>query len=58
MKIVLLGYGKMGQLIETFALKRGHEVVLIVDADNRESNTSADLKMLMSLLILAHQTPL
>lgn len=35
MKIVLLGYGKMGQLIEKFALKRGHEVVLVVDANNR-----------------------
>jgi len=44
MKIVLLGYGKMGQLIETFALKRGHEIVLTVDAHNRESITSADLK--------------
>jgi 4-hydroxy-tetrahydrodipicolinate reductase len=31
MKIVLLGYGKMGHLIERFARKRGHEVVLIVD---------------------------
>lgn len=37
MKIVLLGYGKMGQLIEKYALKRGHEVVLVVDANNRES---------------------
>ncbi|ERJ61199.1 4-hydroxy-tetrahydrodipicolinate reductase [Sphingobacterium paucimobilis] len=44
MKIVLLGYGKMGQLIEKFALKRGHEVVLIVDAHNRESITVADLE--------------
>lgn len=37
MKIVLLGYGKMGQLIEKYALKRGHEIVLVVDANNRES---------------------
>ncbi len=44
MKIVLLGYGKMGQLIEKFALKRGHEVVLIVDAHNRESITVEDLE--------------
>src|SRR5690606_2276068 len=35
MKIILLGYGKMGQLIEKFAIKRGHEVVLIVDEHNR-----------------------
>ena len=44
MKIVLLGYGKMGQLIEKFALKRGHEVSLIIDADNRESITIEDLQ--------------
>jgi len=28
MKIALLGYGKMGQVIEKIALKRGHEIVL------------------------------
>lgn len=43
MKIVILGYGKMGQLIEKFALKRGHEIALIVDAHNRETLTADDL---------------
>lgn len=43
MKIVLLGYGKMGQLIEKYALKRGHEVVLVVDANNRESISVEDV---------------
>ncbi len=43
MKIVLLGYGKMGQLIEKFAVKRGHEVVLIVDEHNRAEITVDDL---------------
>lgn len=43
MKIVILGYGKMGQLIEKFALKRGHEIALIVDAHNRETITAEDL---------------
>lgn len=28
MKIALLGYGKMGQVIERIALERGHEIVL------------------------------
>ncbi len=28
MKIALLGYGKMGKVIERIALKRGHEIVL------------------------------
>ncbi|MGJ1204725.1 4-hydroxy-tetrahydrodipicolinate reductase [Sphingobacterium lactis] len=44
MKIVLLGYGKMGQLIERFAMKRGHEVVLIVDEQNRSSIQVDDLE--------------
>jgi 4-hydroxy-tetrahydrodipicolinate reductase len=34
MKVALLGYGKMGQIIERFALERGHEVVLKINADN------------------------
>jgi 4-hydroxy-tetrahydrodipicolinate reductase len=28
MKIALLGYGKMGQVIERIAKERGHEIVL------------------------------
>lgn len=44
MKIVILGYGKMGQLIEKFALKRGHEIALIVDSQNREGLTTDDLE--------------
>ncbi|WDF68939.1 4-hydroxy-tetrahydrodipicolinate reductase [Sphingobacterium oryzagri] len=43
MKIVLLGYGKMGQQIEKFALTRGHEIQLIVDSNNRASIVAADL---------------
>jgi 4-hydroxy-tetrahydrodipicolinate reductase len=31
MKIALLGYGKMGQEIEKLALRRGHEIVLVID---------------------------
>jgi len=34
MKIALLGYGKMGQIIEQTALKRGHEIVLKIDKDS------------------------
>ncbi|MGL2994773.1 4-hydroxy-tetrahydrodipicolinate reductase [Flavobacterium sp. TSSA_36] len=34
MKIALLGYGKMGQVIERIALERGHEVVLKKDEFN------------------------
>ena len=34
MKIALLGYGKMGQVIERIALERGHEIVLRKNADD------------------------
>ena len=36
MKIALIGYGKMGQMIEKIALERGHEIVSIIDVDNIE----------------------
>ena len=31
MKIALIGYGKMGHMIENIATKRGNEVVATVD---------------------------
>jgi 4-hydroxy-tetrahydrodipicolinate reductase len=34
MKIALLGYGKMGKVIETIALERGHEIVLRKTSSN------------------------
>ncbi len=33
MKIAIIGYGKMGHMIEEVALSRGHQVVCIVDAN-------------------------
>lgn len=36
MKIALIGYGKMGKMIEEIALSRGHEIVSIIDIDNQE----------------------
>ena len=35
MKIALIGYGKMGHIIESVALERGHEVVCVIDKDNQ-----------------------
>jgi len=32
MKIALLGYGKMGQEIEKLAIRKGHEIVLVIDS--------------------------
>ena len=39
MKIALLGYGKMGKVIEKIAINRGHEVVLRID----KGDTNFDL---------------
>lgn len=36
MKIALIGYGKMGHIIEKIALQRGHEVTCRIDRDNLE----------------------
>ena len=41
MKIALIGYGKMGRMIEEIALSRGHEIVSIIDIDNQQEFESA-----------------
>ncbi|RZJ54387.1 MAG: 4-hydroxy-tetrahydrodipicolinate reductase [Flavobacterium sp.] len=44
MKIALLGYGKMGKVIERIALERGHEIVLKKDENNTyEGLSTADV---------------
>ena len=35
MKIALIGYGRMGHMIEQIALERGHQIVARIDIDNR-----------------------
>ena len=42
MKIALIGYGKMGKMIERIALERGHEIVSIIDIDNQEDFNSVE----------------
>lgn len=44
MKIALIGYGKMGRIIEKYAIERGHEIGLIIDEDNRDDITIEDLQ--------------
>ena len=41
MKIALIGYGKMGHMIERIAKERGHDVVSIIDIDNQDDFKSA-----------------
>jgi 4-hydroxy-tetrahydrodipicolinate reductase len=44
MKIAILGYGKMGRIIEKFATERGHDIVLKVNIDNMEDLTVDNLQ--------------
>jgi 4-hydroxy-tetrahydrodipicolinate reductase len=44
MKIALLGYGKMGKMIEKIATDRHHEIVLKIDQDNLDDLTVENLK--------------
>lgn len=44
MKIALIGYGKMGKMVEAIALRRGHEITCRIDKDNREEIDSEEFK--------------
>lgn len=44
MKLALIGYGKMGKMIEKMAQARGHEVVARIDIDNRADLTGDSFK--------------
>jgi len=43
MKILLIGYGKMGHAIETIALSRGHEIAGRIDVGDRPPFPKADV---------------
>ena len=36
MKLALIGYGRMGHMIEEIAVSRGHQIVCTIDVDNME----------------------
>lgn len=44
MRIALIGYGKMGRMIEELAIERGHEVVLKIGIENLEAFTPEALR--------------
>lgn len=44
MKIALIGYGKMGHMIEQIARERGHEIVAIIDIDNLQDFDSDEFR--------------
>ncbi|MBP7359364.1 MAG: 4-hydroxy-tetrahydrodipicolinate reductase [Prevotella sp.] len=42
MKIALIGYGKMGRMIEEIALQRGHKIVCKIDVNNAQDFDSPE----------------
>jgi len=44
MKIALIGYGKMGKMIEQIAISRNHEIVSRIDIDNQDEFESEAFK--------------
>ena len=44
MRIALIGYGKMGHMIETIALERGHEIVARIDAGDAFDLKNAEVR--------------
>ena len=43
MQIAIIGYGKMGHMIEEVALQRGHEVVVKINIENTEDFTKENI---------------
>ena len=44
MKIAIIGYGKMGHMIEKICLERQHDVAIIIDKDNIDGLKSEAFK--------------
>lgn len=53
MKIALIGYGKMGKLVEEMTLKNGHEILLQV---SRDSFSAEDLRSIDVGIDFSHPT--
>jgi len=45
MKIAIIGYGKMGKMVERIALDQGHTVTALVDPVSQDSNPPSGAKM-------------
>ena len=49
MKIALLGYGKMGKIIEQIAVSKGHEIVIKASRDSKYNIADADVAIEFSV---------
>ena len=48
MKICLIGYGKMGKMVEKIAISKGHSINQIIDSPNDEIDGNADVAIIFS----------
>jgi 4-hydroxy-tetrahydrodipicolinate reductase len=49
MKIAIIGYGKMGKMVEQIALSRGHEIAVIVDPVLAGKTSESDMQICTSI---------
>ena len=58
MKIILLGYGKMGHEVEKIALQRGHEIIAIIDNEEEFRNSgNQEIKNQGDVVAIEFSTP-
>ena len=58
MKIILLGYGKMGHEVEKIALQRGHEIVAAIDNEEEFRNSGIqEFRNLEDVVAIEFSTP-
>ena len=58
MKIILLGYGKMGHEVEKIALQRGHEIIATIDNEEEFKNSGVqELKISEDVVAIEFSTP-
>jgi len=48
MKICIIGYGKMGKMVEKIAISKGHSINQIIDSPNDEIDGNADVAIIFS----------
>ncbi len=54
MNIVLMGYGKMGKVIEKVAQTRGHNIVARIDVDNRQEFENLSASQIDAVIEFSH----
>ena len=48
MKICIIGYGKMGKMVEKIAISKGHSINQIIDSPNDKVDGNADVAIIFS----------